>query len=168
DPIQQVELLRDGDVVHTFDPTRSTRRDGDRIPVTDPFGLYGEGWLWHPSREQSLHLQADWPIKKTGWYTVRINTKARRLIQSDTMHFDGKKTVSHSLSIAHLSDPDTALTLWGYGEDGPLEELHPSGQSGSWWYPRNIYWRLSTDFGPGPQSLGWPPEQPELRFKKSF
>ena len=72
-----------------------------RVPVSEAYGEYGEGWTWFPTGKAS-HFQADWPVRETGWYSLRVSTTKGRTLVSDAMRFDADKPVSHELSIAHL------------------------------------------------------------------
>jgi len=48
--------------------------------------------------------------------------------------------------------------------DTKFEISHGQGE---WWYPKNTYWRLKTQFEDQEKTLGWPTEQPVERFRES-
>ena len=81
------------------------------------------------------------------------------------MYYDRTHPASHALSIANLTGPSTRLALWGYGEEVLIAALKPPYDQGEWWYPKNTYWRLKTQFDDQEKTLGWPTEQPVERFR---
>src|SRR5581483_3955608 len=102
DPLREVELLRDDEVVHVFLPTDGNRFSGDQVPVTGAKGDYGPGWVWHREGGAVVHLQADWPVKESGWYLVRARTAAGRVLTSDALRYDAGSANSRALSVAQL------------------------------------------------------------------
>lgn len=88
------------------------------------------------------------------------------MLRSSEVYFDAENPLSHTLSAARMHGPDTELELWGYGADVEHEKIRPPLVKGSWWYPRDIYWRVQGAFGGNEFGMGWPPEQPVERFRK--
>ncbi len=166
DRLSQVELLRNGERLQVFRASEGDHLSEDRIPVTQMEGEYAEGWIWFPDHKTPRHFQADVPITLSGWYSVVATTAEGKTIQSDAMLYEAANPASHALSIAHVSGPETKLALWGYGEDAPVADLAASPENGQWWYPRNTYWRLQTEFGDQDSDRGWPKEQPVTRFRR--
>jgi hypothetical protein len=140
--IERVELLRDDEVLRSFDPSDGDSLSGGKIPVTEINGPYEAGWIWHTDPQRPVHFQADWPVRESGWYRVRVTTSGDRVLQSDAMRFDADHPASRALSVANLRGPDTGLTLHGYGEEMPLAEITSPFEGDHWWYPRNTYWSL--------------------------
>ncbi len=165
--LKSVSLYRDGERVRSFSPGDGDRMPSDgKIPTSGMWGDYEEGWIWHTAGDAGHHFQGDIPIVEAGWYRVVIETDSGRQIRSSEVHFDASIPRSQSLSVAKLQGLDTELNLWGYGEDIELEKLHPKLNPGSWWYPKEIYWRVQTKFGDSDNTLGWPVEQPVERFRE--
>ena len=165
DPPVQIEWLRNGETLRAFRPSDGDHIDRGRLPVTGIEGEYSEGWVWYPSGETPLHFQADLPVERSGWYSVRVTTRRGTTVVSDQMYYDGTNPASHALSIANLRGPSTRLALWGYGEEVLIAALKPPYDQGEWWYPKNTYWRLKTQFDDQEKTLGWPTEQPVERFR---
>jgi len=109
--------------------------------------------MWHLRDKRPVHLQADWPVKESGWYAVRVKSERQELV-SDAVHFDAEQPNSHALAIAELRGGDTALAWWGYGEEMPLANITLPFAGDHWWYPKQTYWRLRSAFGEKPQELG--------------
>ena len=145
--LEEVALMRDGEIVHRFIPEMGDLLHDGRIPVTQIHGEYGPGWLWHPDVGKPVHFQADWPIIETGWYALRAITNDKRLLVSDAIRFDAGIPYSRQYSLAHLRGGDTDLTLYGYGEEMPLNEIELPFEGDHWWYPQNTYFRLNVRFG---------------------
>jgi len=167
DTLQQVELTKDGKTLHTFRPQDGDQIVDEKIPATGLFGDYDKGWIWHPSPQQPQHLQLDWPITESGWYQVKVTTKTGKTHQSDSLHFDITHPNSQATSIAHIFANHTQFTLWGHGEDAPLKQIHSPYTQGGWWYPKNGYWRILTQFNNKTNELGWPQKRDEKRFLRN-
>jgi hypothetical protein len=165
--LRQVELQRNGEPLRTFLPVDGNRIHEDRVPVTGAGGEYHAGWVWHPKPENAQHFQADWPTTLSGWYSVRVTTEGGQSFSTDQLLHEASDRASHTLSIANLTGLDTHLTLWGYGEDVPISDLHPPFDKGEWWYPRSVYWRLMSRYGKQETELGWPSRQPAERFRQA-
>ncbi|MEX0936990.1 MAG: CehA/McbA family metallohydrolase [Pirellulales bacterium] len=161
--IQRVELLRDEEVLRSFEPSDGDSLADGKIPVTEINGPYEAGWIWHTLADRPVHFQADWPVGETGWYRVRVTTGGDRVLHSDAMRFDADHPASRALSVANLQGPDTELTLHGYGEEMPLAEITTPFEGDHWWYPRNTYWSLtSTLHGERNEHGGGYPDAAEL------
>jgi len=154
DPPAQIEWLRNGETARVFRPSDGDQIDSGRLPVTGTEGEYSEGWVWYPSGEEPQHFQADLPVERSGWYSVRVTTRRGTTVVSDQMYYDRTHPASHALSIANLRGPSTRLALWGYGEEVPIALLEPPYDQGEWWYPKNTYWRLKTQFDDQEKTLG--------------
>ena len=165
DTLQKVELLKDGKPLHAFHPKDGNHIYDEKIPTTDLFGDYAQGWVWYPNPTHPKHLQVDWPIKDSGWYAVRIITAQGNAHNSDQLYYNADHPNSQATSIGHIFAKDTQFTLWGHGEDAPLKQIHPPYTQGSWWYPKNGYWRILTKFENKTSELGWPPKRDETRFR---
>lgn len=152
--IEAVTLLKDGQALKTFLPGEGNRIENNRIPVTQMPGEYDTGWIWHPSCDQALHVQADFPVKDTGWYAARLRTDSGRVVTSDSIRFDASHANSRTISTAHLNGNGSSLSLWGYGEEMPLKAIKRPFVGDGWWYPKNTYWQLKTNFGEGIQQMG--------------
>ena len=164
DPLCSVELLRDDEVVHQFLPEDGDVFFEDKIPVTEAWGEYGPGWVWHPDPIQPVHFQADWPVEEGGWYFVRATTVGGRLIQSDELFFDSENPNSQQIGLAQLDGRDTHLSLYGYGEEMPLAEIELPFEGDHWWYPQNTYYHMTAMFGDEILSLGDEPDHPSARL----
>ncbi|MCC6442617.1 MAG: YihY/virulence factor BrkB family protein [Armatimonadetes bacterium] len=168
DPLAEIHLLRDGQTHHRFLPGMNNHRAAEKIPVTELGGDYAGGWLWHPGPESPYHFQADRPVAKSGWYAVRITTRSGRTRTSDAVRFDRENPNSHELSIAQMEGADTRLSLWGYGEEMPLDEIKQPFEGDHWWYPFRTYWKLEAVFGSKIHEAGGGENtQAEKRFRKS-
>lgn len=143
--LQYVELMRDDTVVRRFAAAEGSQLHESRIPVTQMPGTYGPGWAWLDENERAIHFQADWPVNETGWYRVRAVTD-RGHFESDQILFDANNPASQAISTANLHSQNTALTLHGYGEELPLNEIDVATPDDRWWYPRNTYWCLETEW----------------------
>ncbi|MHB9049326.1 MAG: CehA/McbA family metallohydrolase [Pirellulales bacterium] len=144
DALGRVELIKDGKAIQTFTPDMGDQLDGGRIPVTGAEGPYAAGWIWYPNRQRPAHLQADWPVRESGWYSIRAVTASGREIRSDTAQFRADNPKSHALSLANLQGAGTRWTMHGYGEEMPLAEIREPFEGDHWWYPANTYWRVAT------------------------
>ncbi len=153
DPLREVELLRDDEVVHVFLPTDGNRFSGDQVPVTGAKGDYGPGWVWHREGGAVVHLQADWPVKESGWYLVRARTAAGRVLTSDALRYDAGSANSRALSVAQLQGGDTEFSLWGHGEEMPLAAIRTPFAGDHWWYPDRTFWRIRARFGERVETL---------------
>lgn len=164
--LRVVELRRDGKVLQRFTPADGNQMPpDDKIPVTGIFGDYAPGSIWHPAPESAWHFQADIPVTQTGWYRIHAQTESGRELTSTEIRFDAENPLSQAISAARLIGPDTELTLWGYGADVEVEKLDGRLVKGSWWYPKDIFWRIRAQFGERDTTLGWPKEQPVERFR---
>jgi hypothetical protein len=152
--LREVQLLKDGQIVRRFTPGETGKATKAQTPVTGGDGGYDAGWVWHPASGGSNHFQADWPVKESGWYSVRVTTEAGSAIASDAMHFEVTEPNSHQLSVAHFSGPDFQLTRWGYGEEMPLADIRLPFEGDHWWYPNRNWWRLKATFGGETQEVG--------------
>jgi hypothetical protein len=83
-----------------------------------------------------------------------LRTESGRTLTSDSIRFDASHANSRTLSTAHLNGKESALKLWGYGEEMPLDDIQVPFVGDSWWYPRNTYWQIHADFGQGIQQMG--------------
>jgi len=149
----EVALLRDDEIVQRFTPQMGDRLHEGRIPVTERNGEYGPGWLWYHEEGEAIHFQADWPVTDTGWYSLIAITQESRELISDAVYFDADAPNSHQLSLAHLRGYETVLTLHGYGEEMPLDEIELPFDGDHWWYPDNQYFRLQVRFGPHTEEI---------------
>ncbi len=166
DALAEVQLLRDGQVAGSFQPAAGNRVVGGKTPVTGLRGEYRPGWVWHREGESAVHLQADWPVKESGWYAVRARTAGGRVLTSDAIHFDAEGRASRALSVGHLRGGDTEFTLWGYGEEMPLADIRLPFRGDHWWYPRETFWQVRTAFGGQAQTLsGGPNRKARDRFR---
>ena len=165
DSLRKIEVLKDDKAVYSFEPGQGNRFTDGKVPVSELYGSYAKGWVWHPDPANPQHFQADWPAAETGWYSIRVTTKGGRTHHSDAIFFDTANPNSHSTSVAHLNGNDTSFTLWGHGEDEPLENVSPPYTQGGWWYPKGASWRMSTKFGQSESETGWPPERDAKRFR---
>ncbi len=165
--IKEVELLRDGEVWKSYESKAGNQLPSDgKIPVTGMWDNYSDGHIWHPAPETPQHFQGDAQVLETGWYSVRVRTN-KRTLRSDAVRFEKENPLSHSLSAAKLLAHETELNLWGYGADVEHATIRPPLVKGSWWYPKDIFWRTSGRFGERDFRLGWPTEQPVERFRAS-
>lgn len=155
--LEQVELLRNDQVLRRFRPAEGNRISNKLVPVTQLPGDYEEGWIWRRRAGRAVHLQADIPVTESAWYAVRAYTAAGRTIRSDALRFDAGHPNSRALSVAHLNGAGCSLKLLGYGEEMPLDEIQLPFEGDHWWYPRHSFWQMTVDFGRGPQTLegGW-------------
>lgn len=156
--LTEVCLLKDGQVVERYTPSRGDRTPSAKIPVTEFIGEYEAGWLWHPAPESCYHFLADYPVSETGWYAVRALTDGGHELASDAVHFDADTPNSNEICVAHLTGENTRYVLWGYGEEMPLAEITTPFQSrgyghGDWWYVHNDYWRLRATFDGQPYEV---------------
>ncbi len=166
DPLESVDLTRDGAVLHTFRPADGERRDGTKVPVTGPDGDYSPGWSWRGADAPgACHFQADWPVSTTGWYGLRARTTAGRTLSTESVRFDADQPESHALSVARLEAPGTVWEHRGYGEELPLAELKPPYEGDHWWYPRRHYWRVQATFGGTRRAVGGGDEPSAARFR---
>ena len=163
--LASVALVRDLQPLQTFRPEDGDPPRNEQVAVTSMHGPYTPGWIWHPSGDRACHFQADWPIAASGWYRVEATTTSGQTVVSDSVLFEATNPLSHSLSIANLSNLNTDFALWGYGEEVPLDQLQPPYNQGEWWYPGSVYWRVSARFGKHRVTLGWPNKQPVERFR---
>jgi len=138
-----VDLLRDDERIHRFSASEADERHEGRIAVTQPFGTYGPGWAWHRPAGRAIHLQADWPITVSGWYTLRAQTSSGRVLVSDAVQYDVAESASHQIGVARVDDGATRFDWWGYGQEAPLTNL-PEGDH--WWYPQKTFWQMRTRF----------------------
>ena len=166
DALAGVSLFRDGEVVRDFRPEMGTDTTSGKIPVTERFGEYRPGWLWHPGPGRSVHFQADWPISEGGWYCIHATTVNGHEARSDAVHFDADTPNSHEISVAHLNGRDTRFTLWGYGEEMALAEVRPPYEGDHWWYPKNTYWRIRAIFEGEEHVLQGGDERSAGRFRR--
>ena len=155
DSLQEVELLKDGKALQVFKPDMGNQISASKkVPVTEINGDYAAGWIWHAPRGHAVHLQADWPVTETGWYAVRAKTAKGRTLASEALHFDAKAPNSRTLSAARLRGADTALDLWGYGEEMPLADVVVPFVGDHWWYPKQTFWSLRSNLAGQPHQLG--------------
>jgi len=147
DAITEVQLLRNGEVYDRFYPSIGESMPSGRIPVTelDMGAPYERGWLWYPSGEQKFHFQLDDPINESGWYSAVVVAASGAQWISDAVYFDGANPHSQELSLAQLWSERTEFTLWGYGEEMPLDEV-PITREDRWWYPQNAVWQVHASF----------------------
>ena len=165
--IKTVELLRDGQRLQIFVPAQGDQVKQGRTPVTQLIGEYEAGWMWHPSPQDAVHFQGDFPIRETGWYAVRLCTDSGRTIVSDAVRFDASHAHSRTLSTAHLNGNGSSLKLWGYGEEMPLKDITLPFVGDGWWYPRKSYWQIHADFGQGIQNMGGGWKEAESNFREA-
>ncbi len=166
--IQKAELIQDGKTFQTYDAGKDHIANPAQWPVTGMPGTYEDGVSWD---QKNHHVQFDRKITESGWYGLRLTLKnpngQTTTIVSDQLKFDAANKMSHALSLAHLRGHQTEFTLWGYGEDIPLDQVKEPYTRGGWWYPGNKYWKLVTQFGAEdkPRLVGWPKDQPVMRFR---
>lgn len=153
DTLQEVQLLKDGQVMQSFKPEAGNQVHDGKVPVIGLGGDYRPGWIWHREGKKTVHLQADWPVQESGWYGLRAVTQGGCTLSSDAVHFDAEALSSHTLSVAHLRGPDTRFTLWGYGEEMPLADIRLPFLGDHWWYPQKPFWRLTATFGDQPAEV---------------
>ena len=147
EPLVRVELLRDGQVIRTFEPKDGNHLADGKLPVTAAGGgEYAAGWMWHEEDGQLVHFQADWPVTESGEYRLRAHT-AERTVSSAALRFSTDTKVSHAMGTARLESGDTRLELHGYGEEMPLSEIRIPFEGDHWWYPENTFWRMDASFG---------------------
>ncbi len=154
DAIKSVTLLKDGRMLKAFSVAQGDQIKNNKVPVIQLNGEYEAGWVWYPEPERAVHFQCDYPITDTGWYTVSVLAESGRSMTSDSIRFDASYPNSRTLSTAHLNGRGSSLTLWGYGEEMPLKDIKLPFVGDGWWYPRNAYWQMTTDFGQGAQQMG--------------
>jgi hypothetical protein len=152
--IETVDLLRDGRVQKIFSAREGDKIADGRAPVTGLRGDYEEGWAWHPRPEEAVHFQGDYPVGDSGWYAVRLRTRAGRMVTSDSVRFDVNHHNSRTISVAHLNGGGSSLKLLGYGEEMPLADIKLPFEGDHWWYPNNTYWQMTVDFGQGVEQIG--------------
>ena len=165
DTIRKVEILKDGKPFHSFEPKAGNQYADGKVPTSELYGSYDKGWVWHPSPQAPQHFQADWPVQESGWYSVRTSSTNGNTHLSDSMRYDATNPNSQATSVAHIKGKGTSLTLWGHGEDEALEKVNHPYTQGNWWYSKNGYWRLMTQFGKSKAELGWPQERDGKRFR---
>ena len=139
DTIKVVELLKDGLVFKVFRAKEGDQIKHNRVPVTNLKGDYETGCVWFPQHSQAVHFQADYPIRETGWYALRVQTGSGRRVTSDRIRFDANHPNSRTLSVAHLNGAGSSLQLWGYGEEMPLKLINRPFAGDHWWYPKHTY-----------------------------
>jgi hypothetical protein len=144
--LREVKLLRDGQALRAFKPEDGDQWHDGRVPVTDITGDYGPGWAWHPEGDAICHLQADWPVTDSGWYSVEATTTSGRALRSDELRFNADDQPSQAISVAHLEGPSTSLAYRGYGEEMPRSQIQLPFKGDHWWYPDRTYWRLEATF----------------------
>ena len=143
----EIQLLKDGTVIRSFKPAEGNHlATPDKVPVSSRDGDYAPGWVWFPEPGHAGHFQADCLVTTGGWYALRAITVAGRSWESDAIHFDSANPNSQEISMANLRGGDTQFTLWGYGEEMPLAEVQRSTAGDHWYYPSNMFWRLSARF----------------------
>lgn len=165
DPLAWVELVRDGEPVHRFEPADGERRAADQVPVTGPTGTYAPGWSWRGATAAPCHVQADWPVERTGWYHVRARTASGRSLQTEAVRFDASQPESHALSVARLEAPGTVWEHRGYGEEMPLAEIQEPFDGDHWWFPRRNSWRVQAQFGTSRREVGGGDSAAAARFQ---
>ena len=145
--LREVRLCRDGKVIHAFKPGDGDRWHQQRVPVTDiTGGEYGPGWAWHHKGDTVCHLQADWPMTDSGWYSIEATTTVDRVLKSDEVYFDADTERSQEISAARLKGPDTSISLLGYGEEMLRSEITPHFAGDHWWYPQQTFWLMRARF----------------------
>jgi hypothetical protein len=153
EPLTRVELLRAGQVVHSFEPADGNQLPAGKLPVTaSGGGEYAPGWTWHEESGSPVHFQADWPVLESGDYALRAHTNTQ-VISSVAVRFSTETPVSHAIGAAKLQAGDTRLELQGYGEEMPLAEISLPFEGDHWWYPQNTYWRMDAEFGPARETI---------------
>lgn len=149
--IEHVDMVRDGETLRRFDPEEGDLLHAERVPVTEMPGPYGPGYAWHRIDGRPVHLQADWPVEQSGWYSIRLtynDDHGRAVVESDALRFDAEYPMSRQMSIANLrSSLDDRLVLHGYGEEMPLADIPDPWEGDRWWYPRQTWWRMGTVLG---------------------
>ncbi len=152
--IEAVELLRDGRVEKTFRPNDGDKFTGDIVPVNGRRGEYSQDWIWVKDGKRNVHIQGDYPVSDTGWYSVRLRTNQDREVTSDRLYFDVSHPNSRTISIAQIQGHGSSLKWLGYGEEMPLEDITLPFEGDHWWYPKRTYWQVIADFGQGAQKIG--------------
>lgn len=165
DALAEVQLLRDDQVLQSFQPETGNQLAEGRIPVTESDGDYGHGWMWHRQGKDAVHLQADVPVKESGWYAIRARTARGRTLISTALRFDADHPQSHALSTGCLTGEDGRFELRGYGEEMPLADIRLPFLGDHWWYPRRTWWQVQATFGGQTQDLKGGAEQQAQRFR---
>jgi hypothetical protein len=146
DRLVSIELRRNGQTTRRFTVDEGNQLTSGKTPVTEMFGEYGPGWIWHPTVEKAVHFQADWPVTETGWYAVHATTAQGRQLHSDAVYYDRANPNSHELSVARMTGPDTEFSLWGYGAEMPITNIQLPFEGDHWWYPGSTYYRIKASF----------------------
>lgn len=144
--LTEVRLMRGAEVARAWKSDAGDQLHNKRIPVTDIFGEYGPGWMWHRERETACHFQADWPVTEEGWYTLEATTSTGRKLRGDAILYDPKHPNSRALSAARLEGWGLLLNLRGFGEEMPLADLKPELIADRWWYPGNTAYQMRAQF----------------------
>lgn len=144
--IDKVLLMRDGNVVREFLENNGNFIPSGKVPVVELGGEYSEGWIWHPDPKHCVHFLADFPVKETGWYSVRLITKDGYVANSEAIYFDSSNPNSQQISALSAESEGVTLRLRGYGEEMPLSEIKIPFEGDHWWYPKNTFWELEAEF----------------------
>jgi len=144
--LRSVVLQKDGEPIKTFTPDMDAESPSGKVAVTELHGEYEPGWFWHPSAEASVHFQADWPVRESGWYHVQATVTSGATLASDAVYFDAQSPNSSEISIAHLVGASTRFALWGYGEEMPIANVTMPFEGDHWWYPKHVFWRIHAVF----------------------
>ena len=163
--LESVELRKDGRVVRRFAPAGGDHLAAGKVPVTGLGGEYEPGWVWHPGPDAPDHLQADWPVAETGWYSLRASTAGGKTLASEAIFFDAGSRMSRALTVAQLEGPGTRFEHRGYGEEMPLEQIRAPFEGDHWWYPQRTYWHIRALFGHSRRDLSRGDRQAEALFR---
>lgn len=162
--LRKISLFRDGAMIKEFLPKEGNYMPSGKIPVTEPDGEYSEGWIWYPEPDSAVHFQADYPIKKEGWYKVRVETE-KVVVDSEEIHYDASNINSHQLSFLLLESERINLRLRGYGEEMPLSDIKLPFEGDHWWYPQKVFWEIEAIYDGLKHSYCGGYEEAKAKFK---
>lgn len=162
--LRKISLLCDGEIIKEFSPEDGNHMPSGKIPVTEPDGEYSEGWIWHPEPRTAMHFQADYPIKKGGWYKLRVETE-KVVVDSEEIYYDASNINSHQLSFLLLESEGTSLRLRGYGEEMPLSDIKLPFEGDHWWYPQKVFWEIQAIYDGLKHSYRGGYEEARAKFK---
>ena len=167
--LKQVTLIRESEQVASFSPEQGQQiGPAGKLPVTEINGDYEKGWVWHPTPNAAYHLQADWPITESGWYSVRYTTREGKCESTDAVYFDSDSPTSQQISLVQLSGPDSELRLWGYSEEMSLEQISIPFEGDHWWYPQKTLSLISARFsGQNYEYRSGTPAELEAKFRRA-
>lgn len=143
--LKRVLLMRDGEILREFSPEGGNFTPSGKLPVMEMDGEYQEGWVWHPNPVRAFHFQADYPMDKSGWYKVIVETENGKM-SSDEIYFDGENPKSQQVSLLNLKSEKMELRLWGYGEEMAIRDIRIPFEGDHWWYPQNEFWEIEALF----------------------